>query len=198
MKRGRQPAELRQTGASTAAPAKAAKPSKKLAWDLRTEELFVSWHRRVAAVEKGHHQMSDRFGRRYIWLGLPVVVLSTVVGTSAFASLQDEGGLSVWVKLAVGGTGILAAALSSAQTFFGYAQRAERHRIAAVRYESLRRDMAHQLALPQESRPDAHQALNSVRTRMEKYAKESPPIPQRHWEALCREYKIDTIPPDVV
>jgi hypothetical protein len=170
---------------------------KQLAWDEQIEDLVSRWHRRVAAVEEGHHRMSDRLNRRSIALGLPVVVLSTIVGTSAFASLQDTGKLPAWAKAAVGGIGILAAVLASAQTFFGYAQRAERHRVAAVRYETLRRDMAQQLALPSTARGDAHGQLNSVRTRMEKYAKESPPIPQRHWGRLCSLFDIEKVPPPI-
>ena len=171
--------------------------SRRLAWDDSIEQLYTGWHRRVVAVEEGHHRMADRLNQRSIALGLPVVILSTLVGTTAFASLQKAEQIDAWVKVAVGSVGVAAAILASAQTFLGYAKRSERHRIASIRYESLRRDMAQQLALPQIARPDAQQELNSVRTRMEKYAKESPAVPERLWRKLCRRFGISFAPPPI-
>jgi len=140
--------------------------------------------------------MRDRLNRRYICLGLPVVVLSTVVGTSAFASLQKNAEVADWAKIGVGVIGVLAAIFASAQTFLGYAQRSERHRVGAVHYETLRRDMAQELAL-RHATSEVQAELNSVRSRMERYAKESPPIPERTWRRLCAEFDIDPVPPPV-
>jgi hypothetical protein len=168
-----------------------------VAWDASIDELYAGWHRRIAAVEEGHHRMADKLNRRQIFLGLPVVILSTLVGTTAFASLQKAEHIDTWIKASVGGVGVLAAILASAQTFLGYAKRSERHRIAAIRYESLRRDMAQQLAIPLEARLDASPELNSVRNRMEKYAKESPPIPEHLWKQLRKKFGVKIYPPPV-
>ena len=58
-------------------------------WDDQIEHLYESWHRRVAAAEHGHRLMADRLRRRHLLIGIPVVVLTTLVGTSAFASMQN-------------------------------------------------------------------------------------------------------------
>ena len=93
----------------------------RFAWDDSVEELYTSWHRRVAAAEHGHRLMADRLRRRYLLLGIPVVVLTTLVGTSAFASISKAQGNSIQgleidpdiVLLAVGTISVLAAVLSS-------------------------------------------------------------------------------------
>ena len=90
-------------------------------WDDSVEELYASWHRRVAAAEHGHRLMADRLRRRYLLLGISVVVLTTLVGTSAFASISKAQGNSIQgfeidpdiVLLAVGTISVLAAVLSS-------------------------------------------------------------------------------------
>ena len=87
--------------------------------------------------------------------------------------------------------------VASAQTFLGYAKRSARHRIASIRYESLRRDMAQAMALPPGARPDAQKELDRVRTRMEKYAKESPALPEALWRRLCRKFDIKPNPPPI-
>ena len=176
----------------------------RVAWDDSVEDLYESWHRRVAAAEHGHRLMADRLRRRHLLIGIPVVILTTLVGTSAFASISKAPGNSIQsleidpdiVLLAVGTISVLAAVLSSLQTFLRYATRAEGHRIAALRYETLRRDMATTLALPREARGQPDRDLGSARQRMDRYAKESPTIGERQWEKLSARFGLSTVPPD--
>ena len=168
----------------------------RLAWDDGLEHLYESWHRRVAAAEHGHRLMADRLRRRFFMLGIPVVVLTTLVGTSAFASLQRTGKSSDVVLVIVGSISVLAAILSSLQTFLRYATRAEGHRIAALRYETLRRDMAKTLASPREARGQPDPKLDSAWQRMDRYAKESPTIGERTWGKLAEEFHLSAVPPD--
>jgi hypothetical protein len=184
------------------APTKA----QRAAWNPSLERLYESWHRRVAAAEHGHRLMADRLRRRYFLLGIPVVVFTTLVGTSAFASLSNASANSITtenadsdvVLLFVGGISVLAAVLSSLQTFLRYATRAEGHRIAALRYETLRREMAETLALEPDVRGQADRMLDNARGRMDRYAKESPTIGERMWVALAKEFHLSTVPPDPV
>lgn len=60
------------------------------AWDDDVERLYEAWYRRAAAAEAGHRHMSSQMGRGYLVLGVPIVVLTAIVGTSVFASLQDS------------------------------------------------------------------------------------------------------------
>ena len=176
----------------------------KFVWDDALEDLYGSWHRRVAAAERGHRLMADRLRRRHLLIGIPVVVLTTLVGTSAFASLNNAQSDSITTRgidsdvvlLIVGTLSVLAAVLSSLQTFLRYATRAEAHRIAALRYETLRREMAKELTIPREARGDPDRALDQARLRMDRYAKESPNIGEREWQKLTPEFHLSTVPPD--
>jgi hypothetical protein len=145
------PTELERTGSRAVTAARTT--ATKAVWDDEDEELIRTWHRRVAAAEAGHRVRADRMRRRYLMLGVPVLVLMTVVGTSVFASTQDEK-VPIWVRVEVGPVSILAAVISSLQTFLRYGMRAEGHRVAAIRYETPRRDMAAVLAIPRASRTD--------------------------------------------
>jgi hypothetical protein len=187
------PTRNSRNGSRAAAPPK---PSPhKAAWDDEVEELIRSWHRRVAAAEAGHRVMADRMRRRYLMLGVPVVILTTIVGTSVFASIQDAR-VATWIRVVVGSVSILAAVISSLQTFLRYGMRAEGHRVAAIRYETLRRDMAAVLAIPRASRTEPIRQLDSVRSRMDRYAKESPTIGEREWNRLERRFHLSKVPPD--
>ena len=79
------------------------------------------WYERVVATQKGHYYAADHYGRLNYWLGIPVMVLTTIVGTSVFASLQEKP--EPWLLILIGFASVLAAVLASLQTFLGFAAR---------------------------------------------------------------------------
>jgi hypothetical protein len=144
-------------------------------WDGRTKQLLDDWHERATTAQFGHQRQAERTRTKGIALGLPVVIMTTLVGTSAFATLGDA--TSNAAKVVVGSFSIIAAVLASMQTFLGYSQVAERHRIAASRYANLRR--AVEIAL---ARHDAS-AVDGIRSEMDKVGGASPQIGAKIWTA---------------
>jgi hypothetical protein len=150
-------------------------------WDDRTRQLLDDWHLRATAAQFGHQARAERTRLKGIWLGLPVVIMTTLVGTSAFATFNEAS--SKGAKILVGIISITAAVLASIQTFLGYSQVAERHRIAATRYANTRR--AIELAL---TRHDAS-AVDAIRSEMDKVGGASPQIGAKDWNAAVADAK---------
>ena len=88
-----------------------------------TDSVLPDWYQRVVATQKGHYLSTDHFARLNYWLGIPVMALSTLVGTSVFASLQEQP--EAWLQILIGLASVFAAVLASLQTFLGFAERAE-------------------------------------------------------------------------
>ena len=143
-------------------------------WDERTRQLLDDWHLRATAAQFGHQAQAEQTRRKSIWLGLPVVIMTTLVGTSAFATFNEDSGPEA--KILVGVISIAAAVLASIQTFLGYSQVAERHRIAATRYANARRTI--EVAL---TRHDAS-AVDAIRGEMDKVGGASPQIGTKDWD----------------
>jgi hypothetical protein len=121
-------------------------------------------------------------------LGIPVVVLTTFVGTSVFATLQDEVDTSL--KIFVGVVSVTAAVLASLQTFLRFGERAEKHRVAGESWASLRREIDEMLALHPTylaARGDPKSYLDDLRTRMNEIGSVSPALPNREWQLLTEE-----------
>jgi hypothetical protein len=95
--------------------------------------------------------MADRLTRSNLRLGIPVVILSTVIGTSVFATLEQQ--VSLPVRVAVGILSVATAAIASLQTFLRLGERSEKDRVAAALYSALRRDIEDALATPRKERP---------------------------------------------
>jgi len=70
-------------------PHKTANPPK-ATWDEQIQQLYESWHRRVAAAEIGHRLMSDRMRNRYETLRRDMA--KTLALPPAPAAIPTEGG----------------------------------------------------------------------------------------------------------
>jgi hypothetical protein len=138
------------------------------------EQVLNDWYQRVVVTQRAHYLSADYFGARKYWLGVPAVVLSTLVGTSVFATVQKQPEL--WLQITVGLASVTAALLASLQTFLGYAERAEKHRIAGAKYGALGRELEQ---LRASGAIPSTEAMSEVRKRLDDLAVESPnnPIP---------------------
>lgn len=135
-------------------------------------ELLHEWYRRVAVTQYAHYLSADHFGARKYWLGVPAVLLSTLVGTSVFATIERQPEL--WLQIAVGLSSVAAALLASLQTFMGYTERAEKHRMAGARYGALGRELEQMRSAGTEYAPET---IAEIRKRIDDLALEAPNNP---------------------
>ncbi len=89
---------------------------------------------------QAHYQAAELYAQRYVRLGAPVTILTSIVATSVFASLAQNGKNTI-IVIATGTLSIVAAVLSGLQTFLRYADVAAGHRNAGAAYESARRQL---------------------------------------------------------
>jgi hypothetical protein len=138
----------------------------------------------------GHYLCADRSGSTHMWFGVPVIVTTTVVGTSLFATLSQSG-VNVVVGMAAGLISLLASILSSLQTFFRFAEKAEQHKAAAAGFENLRTQLElFLLRYPQITEANRGTALETLEKILQGFAdlsRQAPPIPDRIYDAAKRE-----------
>jgi hypothetical protein len=150
-----------------------------------TENLLPSWLWRLRESQFSHYDAAKALDRCNYWLGVPVILLSTFVGTSVFAALGKS--VDPPLQIFVGLVSVVAAMLSGVQTVLRFSERAEKHRSVAVRYGALRREIEEILAtggqIPKE--PTGGQIpkerLTDLREKIDKLGDESPHIPSRIW-----------------
>jgi hypothetical protein len=86
---------------------------------------------------KGHHQAARGWGNRHLWLGIPTVVISALIGATAFSQYAKE---YPWVGVAAGLLAILVAILSGVTTFLNPNDKESAHTIAAHGFDKLNND----------------------------------------------------------
>jgi hypothetical protein len=135
----------------------------------RTKGLLVEWWVRADTVQRAHYLSAEHFKGRSLQLGVPSVVLSLFVGTSVFASLQSKP--NIYLQITVGFCSVLAAVLAGLQTFLGYGDRAEKHRMAGAKYGAICRELE---ALIVSNPPPETKTLDHIREKLDKLALEAP------------------------
>lgn len=169
-------------------------PGTTLPWDSDTERLLCDWHNRAAAASDAHYRLANRCRKRNVAMGVPVVVFSTIVGTSLFATLNDAN-VSSRARLVIGGVSVAAAVLAALQTFLRFAERAERHVVAADWYAAVRRGTAEVLALPRGAREPPAVHLPKVRKEMSRVGQQAPEIPAPMWARVAEVHAVVETPP---
>jgi hypothetical protein len=146
-------------------------------------ELLRHWRFRVHRVQTGHYEAGRRYDRMHLWLGVPTLIVGTIVGTAIFASLSSATH-EVFPTILVGLLSVASAVLAGLQTFLKYSELAERHKIAGARFA----DIKHQIemvAVFQADSPELLESkLNEIEQRWEKIREESPNIPARIWRKI--------------
>jgi hypothetical protein len=160
-------------------------------WTPTVLDLLRDWRTRAGASSERHFAQASRLARANIRFGVPVVALTTFVGTTVFATLQHQ--VDLRLRIAVGMVSVVAAVLASLQTFLRFGERAEKHRAAAERWSAVRREVDEMLALHPTylaSRGDPKQYLDDLRRRMDEVSQQSPEMGEQGWWRARRRYEM--------
>lgn len=145
---------------------------------MKPEELIFQWQRGMRISHRAHYEAAKYYERLHFLLGVPTVVMSAVLGSTVFASLQHSD--IEWIKSLMAVLSVAMVALTSLQTFFKYSERAERHKTAAVQIGEVRRELEQKLQFAQID--DAF--VNEIRKKWDAADRQSPTIPTRIYERI--------------
>jgi hypothetical protein len=104
-----------------------------------------------------------------------------------FATLHANP--NTFIKIAVGFASVLVAILTGIQTFLRYAERAEKHRLAGVRYGSIKREIEQKLAFAPKNSEELLPYIDALRIRWDQLNEECPTIPKRIWDRVSTQIK---------
>jgi hypothetical protein len=148
------------------------------------------YQRNYKIIGRAHYIAWEEAARKNNWLGIPVVIATTTVGTAIFGTIQDNP--VIGVKIFAGLLSLFAGILSSLQTVLKYSELAEKHKTAGARYTSARRRLdIFILKYENQSRPNKEQALREleeIANLLGELAEESPSIPDKVYDKAEKEF----------
>jgi hypothetical protein len=160
-------------------------------WRPETEALLQHWRDRIYAAQSAYYLEATRYRRWHYLLGITVVVLSTIVGSSAFA--ERGGGFSLPTVI-IGVLGSLAAMLAGLQTFLKLSESAALHGMAAEGYAAIRREIEELQVLPPSLRGNVRVTLDALRQAINKAGQSAPQLNERLWARMVRRFGVDEPP----
>jgi hypothetical protein len=137
-----------------------------------TKALIEEWYTRCSRVAVGHYKMADRYSKKHTRLSVSTAILSALIGTTVFTTLQNQNDSAI--KITIGLLSILASILSALSAFMGYQDKAQKHRTAGSKYNSVGRELEQISIQPLTS----SETLSLVRSRLDILAEESPHLPR--------------------
>ena len=112
----------------------------------RILETLGKWHTRIRATHKGHYKDAARLSSHQHRLGIIVVIITAIVGTSVFASLATDNP-TPWMKLLTGIISVLAVVLAALQTYLNYPAKQVTPVLAATKLSSLKKRIEEQITV---------------------------------------------------
>ena len=145
-------------------------------WTVVLEDYFAQTGEKANGLAIMHKKAESIFTRRKTYIDLPVIVGSGAVAflNAGSSSLFTDHQLAA-TALGVGSLAI--GILNTVGTYFGWAKRAEGHRMSGIHYAKLYRFINVELRLPREQRMQPGDFLKYVKDQYDRLAELSPLIP---------------------
>ena len=145
----------------------------------KQKDLFITWETDLRVACHGHYEAAVNSSRYNYYLGIPVIILSTIVGTAIFASL--EANPETYLQIIFGLLSMLSVVLASLQTFFKFSEKAEKHRKAGRLFGSLLKELEQKMVYT-ENGVSAEGWCTEFRERWDEISDESSTVPKKIWK----------------
>lgn len=106
--------------------------------DVKYEALFDRWDTRLKSLKIEHYKSARHYEKKHKWIGIPVVIISAVVGSSLFALIEKD---MTWLNVIAGSISLIGVVLSSLQTFLSYSKLSENHLVTSIKFSALYREL---------------------------------------------------------
>lgn len=178
-----------------------ANPTKhELAYNSHLEELISSEAEKALVLRWLHNNAELRYSRFNTWITLPVITISTLAGTASIGSESLFGPDARAAPVLIGLMSLVVSILNVIASFFGWAKRAEGHRISSINYGKMHRWISIELALPRDQRIPAKHFLKEIRQQIDRMNETSPQIPPEaisQFRTKLKDLKSDVSVPEI-
>jgi hypothetical protein len=143
-------------------------------WNDAIETLIKEQGEKSLSYNWLHTRCEKKFSNANNYIALPVIIFSTAAGSASIAS--NQFGDSMYIPLGIGALSILVGILSTINSYFSWAKRAENHRISALNYSKLYLFISIELSLPRDKRMNPRDFIKVIREQIERLGEISPPV----------------------
>ena len=160
-------------------------------WHKQTEKILKDWSELSSCYRYMHAHSHSRFKTKNLWFTLPVIILTTLTGTANFSqnSFKDTT-IFEYIPSIIGGVNLLAGMISTIHQTLKYSTLEEGHRISAMAFGKLARNIKVELNLPLNERSTSgSEFLFTVKNELDRLLEQSPQIPNDILKMFSKKFK---------
>jgi hypothetical protein len=169
-----------------------------ISWTPVLEKYFAETGEKSEGLAWMHGESELLYTSKRTWIDLPVIIGSGIVGflNAASSSLFSD---PVIASVALGVGSLVIGTMNTLGSYFGFARRAEGHRIAALSYHKLSRFLRVEMGLPRDERMRPGDLLKMIKTETDRLAETAPAVPPEVRDLFRKRFKAETVakPPEV-
>ena len=148
-----------------------------VSWNTNLEKYFADTGEKANCLAWVHKRAEELYSHRRTFVDIPVILISSITGFLSASSTSLFEGEAKMSSILLGVSSLLVSMLNTVGTYFGWAKRAEAHRLSAIQYARLYRFLAIELGLPREERMTPTDLLKYTKDAYDRLQEVSPLIP---------------------
>ena len=148
-----------------------------VSWNENLEKYFADTGEKANCLSWVHKRAEEVYSHRRTFVDIPVILISSVTGFLSASSTSLFEGEAKMSSVLLGVSSLLVSMLNTIGTYFGWAKRAEAHRLSAIQYARLYRFLAIELGLPRDERMSPTDLLKYCKDSYDRLQEVSPLIP---------------------
>lgn len=162
-----------------------------ISWNERLEEYFASTGEKAHCLSWIHKKSEEKYAQMRTFIDLPVIAISSVTGFLSVGSSSMFGD-QMAASIALGLCSLLVSVLNTTGTYFGWAKRAEGHRISSIQYARLYRFLNIEMSLPRSERMTPADLLKHTKDQYDRLQEISPMLPPSVITEFKEKFKNET------
>ena len=148
-------------------------------WKEEEEHLLLQWADKAQCYQWLHIRSRDVYQKKNSWYTIPVIVISTIVGTASFAQDRFPEEDRKYVAMGVGSLSIVAGIISTVAQFLKVSELNEAHRIAALSWGKFFRSVKTEITRHPLDRGCPTVLINAYKEEFDRLVEISPPVPKK-------------------
>lgn len=157
-------------------------------WKEEEEELLKSWADKAQCYQWIHMKSREVYRKKNARYTIPVIIISTFVGTASFAQDRFSEENRQYLAMGVGSLSIIAGIISTVAQFLKVSELNEAHRIAALSWGKFFRTVKTEVSRHPLDRQGPSVVINHSKEEFDRLVEISPPIPKVVLQEFQRKF----------
>lgn len=152
---------------------------KKITWSQENELIMVEWCDIAQCYKWLNSRSHANYSNLHAWFTIPAIIFSTISGTASFAQDSLPESARAFAPAIIGSINIFIGILTTIQQYLKISELNEAHRVSAISWDKLSRNIRIELAKLPAERSDAGIFLKHSRSEFDRLMETSPAINEK-------------------